>query len=101
MHVSDIETGKGRPDVIAIAPDETMEAAAQRLHNKHIGAVIVGSDGIAKVMQTIRTGRFRHVPVIEDDKLMAMVGIGDVVKHRLEEAQQEAEALWDYVLAGH
>ena len=45
MHVSDILTEKGRTDVTTIAPEETMEAAARMLHDKHIGALIVSSDG--------------------------------------------------------
>ena len=59
------------------------------------------TDSIADIMKKMSEGRFRHVPVIEDDKLMGMVSIGDVVKHRLEETEHEANALREYVLAGH
>ena len=46
MHVSGLLSGKGRPKVITIGPEETMEAAARLLHDKHIGALIVrGDDG--------------------------------------------------------
>ena len=59
------------------------------------------TDSIADVMKTMSAGRFRHMPVIEEDRLKGMVSIGDVVKHRLDEAEHEANALRDYVLAGH
>jgi predicted transcriptional regulator len=59
------------------------------------------TDSIAAVMKMMSSGRFRHVPVIEDDQLEGMISIGDVVKHRLEESEQEANDLRDYVLAEH
>ena len=52
-------------------------------------------------MKMMSAGRFRHVPVIEDDQIEGMISIGDVVKHRLEESEQEANDLRDFVLAGH
>ena len=39
---------------------------------------------IAEVMEMMTTGRFRHVPVLEDGGLAGMISIGDVVKWRLE-----------------
>jgi CBS domain-containing protein len=41
--------------------------------------------------------RFRHLPVIEDGKLLGLVSIGDLVKIRLEETAQEAQALRAYI----
>ncbi len=43
--------------------------------------------------------RFRHLPVIEDGKLLGMVSIGDLVKAKLEETAQEAQALRAYISA--
>jgi CBS domain-containing protein len=43
------------------------------------------------------TGKFRHMPVVEQGKLIGIVSIGDVVKNRVEEIEHEAEALHDYV----
>ena len=59
------------------------------------------TDSIATVMKMMSAGQFRHMPVIEEGQLNGMVSIGDVVKHRLDETEQEANALRDYVLAGH
>jgi CBS domain-containing protein len=48
-------------------------------------------------MEQMTTGKFRHVPVVEQDRLIGIVSIGDVVKHRLREMQRESEALRDYI----
>jgi CBS domain-containing protein len=41
--------------------------------------------------------RFRHLPVVEEDKLLGLVSIGDLVKIQLEETAQEAQALRSYI----
>ena len=43
------------------------------------------------------TGRFRHMPVVEQGKLVGIVSVGDVVKNRVEEIECEAAALRDYI----
>ncbi len=41
--------------------------------------------------------RFRHLPVVEDGKLLGLVSIGDLVKVKLSETAQEAQALRAYI----
>ena len=41
--------------------------------------------------------RFRHLPVVEAGRLLGLVSIGDLVKAKLEEAAQEAQALRAYI----
>jgi CBS domain-containing protein len=48
-------------------------------------------------MEQMTTGKFRHLPVVEQDRLVGIVSIGDVVKHRLHEIERESEALRDYI----
>ena len=52
---------------------------------------------VYELMKTMTDNRIRHIPVLQEDALVGMVSIGDVVKHRLEEAAQEAEALKEYI----
>jgi CBS domain-containing protein len=43
--------------------------------------------------------RFRHFPVVQDGALVAFISIGDLVKHKMDEVQHEAEALRNYIQA--
>lgn len=58
------------------------------------------SQTIADVMEMMSTGRFRHVPVLENGQVTGMISIGDVVKWRLEEAQEEVRQMAAYVAGG-
>jgi CBS domain-containing protein len=44
--------------------------------------------------------RFRHFPVVENGELIGFISIGDLVKHKMDEVQHEAEALRHYITAG-
>jgi CBS domain-containing protein len=54
-------------------------------------------DTINEVMSRMTIGRFRHLPVIEDGRLVGIVSIGDVVKARIEEVEREAEEMRAYI----
>jgi CBS domain-containing protein len=41
--------------------------------------------------------RIRHLPVVEDDQLIGIVSIGDLVKHRMDRIEEEAEAMRAYI----
>ena len=55
------------------------------------------SDSVGVLMERMTTGRFRHLPVVEQDQVIGIVSIGDVVKHRLQEIEEEAGALRNYI----
>lgn len=64
-------------------------------------------DSVQSVMALMTEKRIRHVPVMEGGndgktgaRLAGIVSIGDVVKHRLEEAEAEAAQLEAYVRSG-
>jgi CBS domain-containing protein len=54
-------------------------------------------DTINDVMQKMTSGRFRHLPVVENGKLAGIVSIGDVVKWRIEEVVREADQIREYI----
>jgi CBS domain-containing protein len=54
-------------------------------------------DTIHHLMQKMTSGRFRHLPVVENGKLAGIISIGDVVKRRIEEVEREAEQIREYI----
>lgn len=60
----------------------------------------VETDTVETVMEVMTRGRFRHVPVLDDQLVLCgMISIGDVVKTRIAETVSEAAALRDYISA--
>ena len=55
-------------------------------------------DTIDHVRETMTAGRFRHLPVMEGGRLIGIISIGDVVKHRLQEMERDSAAMRDYIL---
>lgn len=55
------------------------------------------SHTINQVMETMTRGRFRHLPVERDGKLIGIISIGDVVKRRIEDAEREADEIKQYI----
>ena len=55
---------------------------------------------VVEVMKLMTEGRFRHLPVIEDGKLVGVISIGDAVKRRLGELEAEAGDLKSYIASG-
>ncbi len=56
-------------------------------------------DLLTAVMSQMTGTRNRHLPVVDKGRLCGIVSIGDVVKHRLEEVELEANVLRDAYLA--
>ncbi len=54
-------------------------------------------DDIRELAGVMTERRIRHLPVVEDGRLLAIVSIGDVVKHRLDELEAERDQLAGYV----
>ena len=48
-------------------------------------------------MEMMTTHRFRHIPVVENNRLVGLVSIGDVVKWHVEEIETEHRALREYI----
>ena len=55
------------------------------------------SDTVASIMEMMTLGKFRHLPVVEDGKVVGLISIGDIVKWRVKEYETEQEALRDYI----
>jgi CBS domain-containing protein len=65
------------------------------------GVVTCGeADTVDELMEVMTARRIRHLPVVESDKLIGIVSIGDVVKSCIAETTREAETLRGYIAAG-
>jgi CBS domain-containing protein len=56
------------------------------------------STTVAKAMAMMTDGHFRHLPVVENGRLIGVVSIGDVVKTRIDQSEHEVESLRTYVV---
>jgi CBS domain-containing protein len=55
------------------------------------------AETITAIMERMTAHRFRHLPVVEQNKLIGIISIGDVVKRRVEEIEGESNALREYI----
>jgi CBS domain-containing protein len=76
----------------ALAPDLTVEQVMTR-HVLTCGQ----DDSVKDLMSTMTQRRIRHLPVVEDGRMIGIVSIGDVVKNRVEEVELEANVLREYI----
>jgi CBS domain-containing protein len=54
---------------------------------------------ISSIMERMTDGKFRHVPVVEQGRLVGIVSIGDVVKHRVQQIERETAEMREYILS--
>jgi len=88
-------------DIVCAIADDSVAALGKTVASRMTRSVAMCAecDTIEDLMETMTRGRFRHMPVIDDDRLVGIVSIGDVVKSRIEETIREAETLRDYIAA--
>ena len=55
------------------------------------------TDTVAELMEKMTTGKFRHLPVVDNGRVVGLISIGDIVKRRVQEYESEQEALRDYI----
>lgn len=57
-------------------------------------------NSIIQVMEIMTNGGFRHLPIVEDEKLIGIISIRDVIRYRMSEVEREAEEIKAYIAAG-
>jgi CBS domain-containing protein len=88
-------------DVVRAVADESVAALVRPVsaYMTRTVATCVETDSVEDLMEMMTVGRFRHVPVVADDRITGIVSIGDVVKTRIAETVQEAASLREYITA--
>jgi hypothetical protein len=79
----------------AIGP-ELLQAPVRDIMTSQVHSCPPDTD-LEELMRVMTTGRFRHVPVIQRGRLVGIISIGDVVKHRIDELQSERDQLTAYI----
>lgn len=74
----------------------TLEMTAEQLMTCPVQTATPATT-VAEAMGMMTEGRFRHIPVMEGDRLAGIVSIGDVVKARITEQEAEVDSLKAYV----
>jgi CBS domain-containing protein len=74
----------------------TLEMTAGQLMTRDV-QVARPDTTVAEAMRIITEGRFRHLPVMDRDRLIGLVSIGDVVKARIMQQEADVESLRAYV----
>src|SRR5262245_33177919 len=86
-------------DIVRVLAEQGASVLTQPLSQVMTRKVVTcsQSDTVEVLMQRMTVGKFRHLPVVEQDQVVGVISIGDVVKHRLQEMEQEQAALKDYI----
>ncbi len=85
--------------ILANNPVSVLEEPTEKHMTKPVVAC-TESHTTHQLMEQMTTHRFRHMPVVERGKLVGIVSIGDVVKHRFAEAEMEAYSMRQYIATG-
>ena len=87
-------------DIVRVLAEQGASALTQPLAQVMTRKVFTcsPSETIGVIMERMTAGKFRHVPVIDQGRLVGMISIGDVVNHRLHEIENESKALREYIL---
>jgi CBS domain-containing protein len=67
----------------------------------HAIITVAPADNLKRAMSLMTHHRVRHLLVMVDGKLVGIVSIGDIVKHRLEDMEAESNVLRDAYIAAH
>jgi CBS domain-containing protein len=86
-------------DIVRVLSERGADALNEPVSNVMTRKVVScrQSDTVGGIMEMMTLGKFRHLPVVEDGKVVGLISIGDVVKWRVQEYEREQEALRDYI----
>jgi CBS domain-containing protein len=86
-------------DIVRTLADKGAHALEQPISEVMTRKVITCGVGetVPEIMERMTVGKFRHVPVVDQGRLAGIISIGDVVKSRVQQMEQESAALQEYI----
>jgi CBS domain-containing protein len=99
MNQSRLEGILSERDIVRVLGDRGAAALEEPVAQVMTRKVVTckETDTVAELMEIMTTGKFRHLPVLENNKVVGLISIGDIVKWRVREYESEQEALRDYI----
>jgi CBS domain-containing protein len=87
-------------DIVKALADHGVAALDEPVSRTMTRKVETCSEGesVASIMERMTAGKSRHLPVVDQGKLVGLVSIGDIVKHRVDEMERESGAMRDYIM---
>jgi CBS domain-containing protein len=96
-HIAGIITERDIVRTLAERGAVALDEPVSRSMSRNVETCIE-SETVANIMERMTTGKFRHLPVVSQGRLVGIVSIGDIVKHRLSEMENESVAMRDYIM---
>jgi CBS domain-containing protein len=100
-------TGPGERVAGILSERDIVRVLAERgpaVLDEQVGAIMTrnvvtctSDETVTDIMERMTAHRFRHLPVVEQNRLIGIISIGDVVKRRVEEIEGESNALREYI----
>ncbi|MDP1641429.1 MAG: CBS domain-containing protein [Phenylobacterium sp.] len=89
-------------DVVRIVAEQGASALDRPISGCMTSDVLFATPGetVDALLERMTDRRVRHLPICQDDKLLGIVSIGDLVKHKISEVVAEADGLKAYIAAG-
>ncbi|WP_322517630.1 CBS domain-containing protein [Rhodopseudomonas palustris] len=86
-------------DIVKVLADRGADALDGPVHAVMTRDVVSCAQGdtVGEIMEVMTTEKFRHLPVLENERVVGLISIGDIVKWRLNEYEHEQQALHDYI----
>ena len=86
-------------DVVRVLAENGVEVLDQPVRSIMSAKVVTcrRADTVAAIMETMTNHKFRHLPVVEEGRVVGLISIGDVVKRRVMEYEKEQEAMREYI----
>lgn len=99
MNGSRIEGILSERDVVRVLGERGAGALDEPVRSAMTAKVITcrEADTVGLIMERMTSGKFRHLPVVENERVVGLISIGDVVKWRVAEFEREQEALHEYI----
>jgi CBS domain-containing protein len=86
-------------DIVKVLADRGADALDGPVHAVMTREVVSCAQGdtVGAIMEVMTSAKFRHLPVIDNERVVGLISIGDIVKWRLGEYEHEQRALHDYI----